>query len=246
MATIEWRRMSSSDLYLQCAFTENSYSIWITDMYRLWHEQLGKKQITRRASDKGLQIDLSDVNNLRIVLEHLSSSLRTDEIHADKSREEDYLELIARIRLPKPLPEASWVFRPTLCTPNEFRKHVTEPLFDKIHGQEQGQLDLIQRINDKDHVIEKLLDQVDKASIDLASIFPALAPLANARKGFSKREAETLVPALAPFDSKVWRDDLKRGKFYKGHSPMATRSTVFIGNDSGDDVEIQVRVRLSS
>ncbi|KAF2434764.1 hypothetical protein EJ08DRAFT_429713 [Tothia fuscella] len=236
MTTTEWRSIGHN-LYIKSAFSDASYDLWITDMYRSWHEHLNKKQIIHRANDNGLQIDLSDSNNLRIVLGHLQKSLQADDrINADTSQEEEYLVLAAEISLPKPLPVASWIFRPASCTPDEFREQVTGPLFDKIHKQEQSEIDLIQRLKDKDHVIERLLDQVAKVNVDISTIFPALAGHANARKGMSKDEAEALVPALAPFDSQAWQEEIRQGKFYRGHTGSKTVDT----DHTEDEMDVEV------
>jgi hypothetical protein len=173
----------------------------------------------RRASETNLQIDLDDPNNLRTILNHLSTSLEDGEIDAAKPREGQDLELDATIHLPKPLPEVAWVFRPEVCTAEEFRKQVTMPLFTRIHRSEEQVTDLIQRIKDKDHVIERLLDNMDKANVDLATVFPALAPYANAKRGISREEADTFVPALKPFDQDTWREDVKQGRYYRGLAP---------------------------
>jgi len=152
------------------------------------------------------------------------------------------LELDATIRLPKPLPEAGWVFRPNLCSAEEFREQVTTPLFGMIHQNEQSEADLILRIKDKDHAIERLLDNIDKAGVDLSSVFPALAPHSNARKGLTKEEAETYVPALAPFDPLVWHEEIDGGRYYRGHGPVdVPTSTAVHDGETEDERATKVR-----
>jgi hypothetical protein len=216
MASSEWRSIGKHSLYVKSSFTASSYEVWATDLCRLWHESLNRRQVIRRASETKLQVDLDDPNNLQTILNHLSTSLDSDEIDAAKPREGQDLELDATITLPKPLPEAAWVFRPRICTSEEFREQVTLPLFTRIRRSGDQVTDLIQRIKDKDHVIERLLENMDKANVDLTSVFPALAPHVNARKGISKTEAETFVPALKVFEPTTWREDVTHGRYYRG------------------------------
>jgi hypothetical protein len=243
MAALEWRSLGKHSLYIKSRFTASSYELWATDLCRMWHESLNRRQIIRRAGEASLQIDLDDPNNLHTVLNHLSASLENGEIDAAKPREGQDLELDATIHLPKPLPEAPWVFRPGICTAEEFREQVTTPLFTRIHRSEDQVMDLMQRIKDKDHVIERLLDNMEKANVDIASVFPALAPHANARKGVSKTDAETSIPALKVFDPEAWREDVKQGRYYRGHA-----SSFNVPNQSAmkgqDMTDTQVRPEL--
>jgi protein tyrosine/serine phosphatase len=241
MAGLEWQSLGrDSSLHIKTIFSADSYNLWVTDLCSLWHEKASRRHIIRRGRENELQIDLEDPNNLRIVLEHLSSSLQSDAVEVDKLKAGQYLEFNVKIQLPKPLPEASWIFKPASCDCDEFRAQVTAPLFEKIRLQEQGEADLILRIKDKDHVIERLMDNLDKASIDLSTVFPALAPHSNARKGISKEETRKFVPALAPFDTEVWRHDVQQGKYYRGHDPVDVNPTPLMGNGGEKEMETQV------
>jgi hypothetical protein len=218
MADLEWRCIGKHSLYIKSSFTASSYELWATDLCRLWHESLSRRQLVRRAGETNLPIDVDDQNNLRTVLNHLSTSLDGGEVDAAKPREGQGLELDATIYLPKPLPEAAWIFKLGICTAEEFKEQVTVPLFSRIHQSKGQVMDLIQRIKDKDHVIERLLDNMEKANVDIATVFPALAPHANARKGVSKADAATNIPALKVFDLKTWEEDVKNGHYYRGQA----------------------------
>jgi hypothetical protein len=244
MVPSEWRSIGKHSLYIKSSFTASSYEMWATDLCRLWHESLNRRHIIRRANEVKLQVDLDDPNNLRTVLNHLSASLDSGEVDAAKPREGQDFEVDATIHLPKPLPDGAWVFRPAICSSEEFREQVTLPLFTRIRRSEDQVTDLMQRIKDKDHIIERLLANMDKANVDLASVFPALAPHANARKGISKTEAEMVVPALKVFDPTTWREDVTHGRYYRGalHADVPDGSAL----DNQDGITHQVYLNLPS
>ncbi|KAE9975838.1 hypothetical protein EG328_002948 [Venturia inaequalis] len=192
-------------------------SISATDLSRLWHEELEKDDIIWQANRNRIQIDLEDANNFGILLKHLASSVEGDVDIAE--RKSNRIELKSAIKLPEPLPEATWTFRLELQEDEDFRKHVTVPLIDQIRAHQHNEDDLIQRIKDKDHVVDKLMDALDKYKVDLAGIFPALATQGPARRTSTRAEAEARIPALRPFDLQTWHQGHSNG-----HSSAAAQS----------------------
>jgi hypothetical protein len=200
---------------MRSEFSSDSYRIWATDLARLWYEELDADDIISKAKKNKVQIDVEDPSNVSILLKHLSRATQARNIDQVELKKGSSREFRAIIDFPEPLPAATWIFRLELQDAEDFRKEVTVPLFERIHHQEQSEADLLQRIQDKDHVIEKLLDTLDKYNVDLAGVFPALATLATNRKTPSRRDAEVHIPALKPFDRRRWREGIQSGQQYK-------------------------------
>lgn len=213
---LDWRSIGEH-IYLKTAFGSDRYSISATDLSRLWHEELEKDDIIWQANRNRIQIDLEDANNFGILLKHLASSVEGDVDITE--RKSNRIELKSAIKLPEPLPEATWTFRLELQEDEDFRKHVTVPLIDQIRAHQHNEDDLVQRIKDKDHIVDKLMDAVDKYKVDLAGIFPALATQGPARRTSTRAEAEARIPALRPFDLQTWHQGHSNG-----HSCAAAQS----------------------
>lgn len=213
---LDWRSIGQH-IYIKTAFGSDCYSIWATDLSRLWHEELERDDILWQANKNRIQIDVEDANNFGIFLKHLASSVQGDVDIAE--RKSHRIELKAAIKLPEPLPEATWTFRLELQEDEDFRKHVTVPLLDQIRTQQHNEEDLIQRIKDKDHIVDKLMDALDKYKVDLAGIFPALSTQGPVRRTSTRAEAETRIPALRPFDAQTWHHGHQNG-----HNSAAVQS----------------------
>lgn len=216
---LDWRSVGEH-LYIKATFGSDRYSIWATDLSRLWHEELERDDIIWQANRNRIQIDVEDANNFGILLKHLASSVEGDVDIAEKKS--NWIELKAAIKLPEPLPEATWTFRLELQEDEDFRKHVTIPLFDQIRTQQHNEEDLIQRIKDKDHIVDKLMTALDKYKVDLAGIFPALATHGPTRRTLTRAEAETRIPALRPFDQQIWQQGHQNGHSNAAAQPKDT------------------------
>lgn len=216
---LDWRSIGEH-VYLKTTFGSYRYSIWATDLSRLWHEELERDDIIWQANRNRIQIDVEDANNFGILLKRLASSVEGDVDIAE--RKSSRIELKTAIKLPEPLPEAIWTFRLELQEDEDFRKHVSVPLFDQTRIQQHNEEDLIQRIKDKDHVIDKLMDALDKYKVDLAGIFPALATQGPARRTSTRAEAVTRIPALRPFDQQTWHQGHQNGYSSAAAQPKDT------------------------
>ncbi|QDS70343.1 hypothetical protein FKW77_008828 [Venturia effusa] len=208
---LDWKSVGEH-IYIKTIFGSDRYSIWATDLSRLWHEELERDDIIWQANKNRIQIDIEDANNFGILLKHLDSSL-VDAFDVTEKKS-TRIELRTAIKLPEPLPEATWTFRLELQEDEDFRKHVTIPLFDQIRTQEKNETELIQHIKDKDHIVDKLMDALDKCNVDLTGVFPALATQGTARMASTRTEAETRIPALRPFDQQSWHRDRQNGHAY--------------------------------
>jgi hypothetical protein len=245
MALLGWHSVGQDHLYIRSTFGSDSYSIWATDLSRLWHEELERDDIVWQANKNRIQIDVEDANNFSILLKHLASSVKAGDIEVSEKKS-NRLGLRALIKLPEPLPEASWTFRLELQDAEDFRKQVTIPLFDQIQSQQHNEADLIQRIQDKDHIVDKLMDALDKYKVDLVGIFPALATQAPARRASTRAEAETRIPALRPFDQQVWQHDHRDGHSSAARARRDTKSIPVASGRPDEEVSAPAQVNCST
>jgi hypothetical protein len=221
MASPHWQKLEQDDLWIKCTFEEDSYSILLTDLCQLYTEELDPDELRWRATKAKVPIDIEEAQNLPILLKNLSKSVDDGDVKVSSSTNKSrYMDLVANVHLPKPLPNVPWTFKLELQPDDKFRETVTKPLLTRIDTFQQRQEDLIHRLHDKDHVIDKLLDMLEKHSVDLADGFPSLVSHGTTRRNSNRRQdAEAHIPALQAFNQKSWLNSIERGKRYErtGH-----------------------------
>jgi hypothetical protein len=245
MTLLDWHRLGQDHLYIRSTFGSDSYSIWATNLSRLWHEELDRDDIVWQANKYRIQIDIGVADNFSILLKHLASSVKAGNFEVP-DKKSNRLELKALIELPEPLPEASWTFKLELQDADDFRKQVTIPLFEQIQTHQRNEADLIQRIEDKDHIVDKLLDALDKYKVDLSGIFPALVTQGPARKVSTRAEAETRIPALRRFDPQLWHQDHQDEHSSATLTPRKVMSIPVASARLDEEVSISTQVSYSA
>lgn len=216
MESKQWQKLEADDLWIKCTFKEDSYSIWLTELCHLYAEELDADDFRWRATKAKIPIDIDEAANLTTVLKTLSQAVNDGRLGLPPSRNKSrHMELNATVHLPKPLPDIDWTFKLELQEDDKFREAVSKPLLLRIDGFEQQEEDLINRLHDKDHAIEKLLDALEKYSVDLADVFPSLASHGAARRTNGRRDAEAHIPALQVFRKEIWQESIANGKRYE-------------------------------
>lgn len=200
MASQQWRELGEGNLHIKSTFSDDSYSIWATDLCQLNVEQLDSDDLRWRAHKDKIPIDLDESHNLSTLLKHLSEAVENGDVSLVGSKTR-HLELSTTVRLPKPLPEFQWVFKLELQSEEKFREDVSMPLMSRIQGLEKREKELRHTIHDKDHVISRLLDSLEKTGLDLAYVFPSLASQSSGRRTTTSRtDAESHIPDLRAFE----------------------------------------------
>jgi hypothetical protein len=216
MESKQWTKLPVDDLWIKSSFTEDSYNIWLTDLCQLYAEELNADDFRWRATKAKLPIDVDEAANLTTVLKTLAQAVEDGRLglpsSVGKSRT---MDLTVTVHLPKPLPNIEWTFKLELQQDDRFRDAVSKPLLDRIDTFEQREEDLIQRLHDKDHAIDKLLDTLEKYSVDLADVFPSLASHGANRRSHTRQDAEGHIPALQEFNKQTWHESIAKGKRYE-------------------------------
>jgi hypothetical protein len=225
MENKQWQKLSADDLWIKCSFKEDCYSIWLTDLCQLYTEELDADDLRWRAKKAKLPVDIEEQSNLTTILRRLSESVENGELtipsSSNKSR---HMDVTAMVHLPKPLPDVNWVFKLELQEDDKFREAVSKPLLIRIDTFEEREDDLVHRLHDKDHAIEKLMDTLEKYSVDLAEVFPSLAAHSSARQAGGRRHAATHIPALQTFDKATWLESIASGKRYERPTLVNSRT----------------------
>jgi hypothetical protein len=198
-------------LFLKTAFASRSYSIYLTDLSRVWSEELDEYAITDRGTSEDNHFGRIDKSNFADLLETVVSTLKQsdDNIHTILP-DTDGLILHARLALPEPLDPFSWRFHLGLLPLEGISRQLTLPLLASSYAQTSQIKDLAHSLQEKDKVISKLLDQLDSINVDLTTVFPSITGLRGSRKTIKREQAAKHVPGLRVFDEAEWRSNSRQ------------------------------------
>ena len=186
------------------------YTITLTDLIHVWSEDLNREQINRRALAEGTSIDPSEgPNQLKILLDKLQASLSegSDSRLDLETSLDDGLVLRITATLPSPLPPLRWVMALSHAPSALLTRMLVCPLLVAQIGQAQ-RLSALQRcIQEKDHVIRKLLDAVQSSDIEVASVFLNVQGHMAGKKRLSWDRAGEVIRGLRAFDEDSWRNE---------------------------------------
>ncbi|KAF8419924.1 XRCC4-like factor-domain-containing protein [Tirmania nivea] len=203
----------SPPLLIQRSFTNNTYSVYLTDLTYLWGETLSRREIVQRALNEDTSIDPSeDASQMRILLEKLKEALSLQggdddndsidvDIQAVPSKSSPsagaVMQLNVTYGLPEPLEPLFWTFKLQPLPQTRLTKMLLLPLISltSLHSTEVQTL--VRVIKDKDIVLEKMKDSLEDSKISVASI---LGGGASRRRGLEK------------FDEKRWRAQILESK----------------------------------
>lgn len=188
----------------------DSYTIHLTDLTHIWVESLGHTAILCRAEEENTSIDPSDDSQLQILLDKLrlalSSSPNTTlnlQINQNSGRERPTLILNLKIELPGSLAPLEWPIYLAAAPHAVFTSRLTVPLLQTQCALTRELEGLKEALQEKDHVIQKLLDKLEVLGTDLGQVFPQAT--AKSGRKVDRVRAEEMVRGLAPFDIDAWR-----------------------------------------
>jgi XLF-Cernunnos, XRcc4-like factor, NHEJ component len=193
-------------LYVKVAFAESSYTIFLTDLIRIWVEKLDRRAIMRRAMDENTTIDPTNgPDQLRHLLEHIEKCLQGDPdtrtVISSKSDMQN-LKLTLTSKLPAPLEPFRWPITLKLEDQACFSFELLLPSLRVLQDYRQGLDGLLSVIKEKDSVIQKLQDKLEVAGIDIGAGFPGIG---SSKASKSSRAAYLrAVPGLKEFSYEDW------------------------------------------
>ena len=189
-----------------------NYTIYVTDLTKLWVEDRDRKQIIKKAWDADASIDPSEgIDQLQLLLNKLQTSLEgTEKTSLDLQAEINFdhnIDLKATIPLPSSLRPLEWIFNLKLASATEFSAKFVEPCFEHLLYSRYQASSLIGCLKAKDHVIGKLVDKIQSIGIDMNAVFPN-APIHKGPKQFSRDFVGGSVKGLSDFNEEEWLNSL--------------------------------------
>lgn len=179
----------------------------LTDLMALWRCDLDRYDINAEAERQHASIDPSEsTSQLVVLLSKMRQSLQNGDnlLTQDGKKSSQALLLTTTIDLPRPLKPLLWTFTLSSQNASEIAEQILRPcLHEMAVGHEKLQ-SLHRIIDEKDHVISKLLDRIGSSAVDLSLIFPGISGLAPRKGHITVEEAKRHVPGMAPFDRSKW------------------------------------------
>ncbi|KAI9670280.1 MAG: hypothetical protein M1831_006494 [Alyxoria varia] len=199
-ASLEGRR----DLLSRYAFDDEEYALQVTDLTHVWTTSLSKADLIKQAQDEECPVEPSqDENQLHVLTTNLENGLRATCGPAGSirvSEQKRKLLVTTECPLPSPLPALEWTWELQCMNDGGVRDQLLMPLMASNIVQ-SGRIDrLSEMLVEKDSVMGKILDRLDSAGVDLASIFPQTADTKGGKRGNKRLQLIRQVPAFRPYN----------------------------------------------
>jgi hypothetical protein len=195
-------------LLISESFTPSSYSIQLTDLTSIWSESLDRPGIIRRSREEHASIDPSDGEQMQIFLDKLKLGFAGAKdttlaltIAADADRPSLLLNIT--VKLPGGLAPLQWPIQLSAAPQSLMTSHFTIPLLRAQHDRVQDIESLAEVVKEKDHVIQRLLDKLERQGTELGQIFPQAA--GRVGRKVNRKQAEERVKGLGLFNVDAWR-----------------------------------------
>ena len=202
-------------LFLSAAFRSDSYTIHLTDLTHIWSETLSCRDIFQRSKDENTSIDPRDGDQLRVLLDKIrlgieggGSSTLVLIVNDDARRPGITLNIM--VDLPGGLQPLEWPVHLSLASQSLLTEQLVIPLLEAQQTRMREMSSLTAILQEKDHVIQKLVDKVESQGTHLGQIFPQAAGKSSRKT--DRTVAEEKVKGLKMFDMQTWRQGLKNGE----------------------------------
>ena len=207
----EWMSLQCSNVEVSLAYTfhasSSGYSLFVTDLSRIFHERRTAAEIVERASKTGCNIDPGqDESQFQVLLGKLYATLEGQDgtkatILPGSAND---LRLHLQAPLPPPLVSFEWAFELSELEPEHLQAHLIKPLVSTASFHRQQTQTLVNQLHEKDRVISKLLDKLESSGIDITAVFPGLAGSHASRQDRGREAIARHVKGLARFDEYDW------------------------------------------
>ncbi|KNG89817.1 hypothetical protein ANOM_002830 [Aspergillus nomiae NRRL 13137] len=215
--SIKWQRLRITNrgeippLLFKYSSTSKGYELYITDLTNIWSEHLNHQDILRRADKNDTTIDPSeDAEQFGVLLQKIEDALRSQPgttVTLNHSPG-DSLELATSTQLPAPLQPLTWAAHLIKEPQSAATDQLLLPLIKAEADWESHQRSFIDQLHRKDWILAKLFDKIEAVGIDLSTIFPGISGLRTGQKGTTLAQAAKHIKGVAPFDEKVWLEEV--------------------------------------
>lgn len=154
------------------------------------------------------------------------------------------LDLVVTARLPKPLGALVWPIELKVAPQSALSAQLVVPLL-RAQNARARELDmLVGMLKDKDHVIQKLVDNLETTGAELGHVFPGAA--AKGGRKIPRKLAEERVKGLGVFNAEEWRKGMRtEEKDDENEDVIALVKDVF-GEDHGSLLAGRVDSEIST
>jgi XLF-Cernunnos, XRcc4-like factor, NHEJ component len=220
MSSVEWRILPFSNrnfgppkLLFKFITHSDGFDLYVTDIVHCWKESRDRASIAKEAAKSRSSIDPNeDPGQLDVLLSKLRDGLmglrggrcKIGSLHHNKQENRSFwgFRILTRTPLPAPLQPLLWTFqlvqeRHILLTRELLLPALSSELKYRMQVEE-----LRRKIEEKDHVITRLMDKIEQSSMDLSLVFPGYS---TGRKGLKAQQAVKIVPGLSKFDGVGWQ-----------------------------------------
>ncbi|KAB8304631.1 hypothetical protein EYC80_004004 [Monilinia laxa] len=200
-------------------FNNNSYLVRLTDLTNTWAEGIGRDAIIARSREENSSIDPSeDDDQLSIFLDKIKLGLAREKdttlsLQVGMSVGGDPLpQLLLHVRVPLPggLKDLEWKYQLKPQSPEDAAETLIIPSLVVLQEERQRIEKLVKLLEEKDAVIQKLVDTLENQGTDLGTIFHQAA--GRPGRKVDRKKASEKVRGLKTFDLDDWRNGLKFDK----------------------------------
>ncbi|KAF7902565.1 hypothetical protein EAF00_002468 [Botryotinia globosa] len=215
-------------------FNNDSYLVQLTDLTNTWAESVGRDAIIERSREGNTSIDPNeDEDQLSIFLEKIGLGLAGGndtslclQVGPDIGDISPSLLLHVAIQLPGGLKDLEWRYELALQTPKETVNKLLLPSLIALQEKKKEVEELVELLEEKDAVIQKLVDTLENQGTDLGTVFHQVA--GRPGKKIDRKKASEKIQGLKFFDVEAWKQ--KSGSD-KPDDKWELLNNVFGGND---------------
>ncbi|KAL1585632.1 hypothetical protein WHR41_06097 [Cladosporium halotolerans] len=208
-----WSKLhhSSDDLpslLVKSSFSRDGYSVYLTDLSRIWIETLGREEIVARAKRLSCSIDPEeDDQQFQIFLDKIVEALEQKQgtsLSLSPSRNSE-LKLSLTAPLPASLPTFDWELILKRAADESIGHDLIFPLLHRAHQLNRNLEALIAELQAKDKIIAKITDRLETSGHDLTAVFPGVANVRLSRKKSQQEQLARHVRGLGRFDEAAFK-----------------------------------------
>ncbi|THC92606.1 hypothetical protein EYZ11_007908 [Aspergillus tanneri] len=185
--------------------------MYMTDLTNIWSEHLSRENILKRAEKDAATIDPNeDQEQYQVLLRKIGDALRNEtdtNVYLGRKSSGDTLELTTSTKLPAPLEPLEWSAYLSREPQSSLTHHLLLPMLKAEAGWESRQRNLMDQLNRKDWVLDKLFDKIEAMGVDLSTIFPGISGLRTRKTGTTQAHAAKYIKGIAPFDEHAWLEE---------------------------------------
>ena len=196
-------------ILLQHEFGPSTYAIWLTNLTHIWTEVLDRRRIIQRALNINTSIDPSeDSGQMRLFLSSIEKALDGEagtDVTFSSSNHGKQLLMQLSTPLPASLPALRWELLLQRSSQSTLTTKLVLPLLANQITAKVERTSLLRQLKEKDHVISKLIDQMQTDGSDMNKVFPGtMAPRHN-NKAHVRQTISKSVKGVGEFDENMWK-----------------------------------------